>query len=166
MHGNGEDNNSNNNKSAWTKKEKFQNRQAKRGRRGRKGRFSKRQRLEDNDSGSTPALYKKKTLLQKLLSKDVKRDKSHLLQVFWFMATNSFFKDWPNEALKFPLVVVRDSGDVNEGVVEKPSGVGPSVPVDYDDDKDHAFVGKLVKGKELIRQEIGSEDGEEGEIID
>lgn len=164
VHGNGEDNNSNNNKRAWTKKEKFQNRLGKKGKRGRKGRFSKRQRLEDNNSGSTPALNKKKTLLQKLLSKDVKRDKSHLLQVFCFMATNSFFKDWPNEALKFPLFVVRDSGDGNEGVVEKSSGVGPSFP--DDDVEDHALVGKHVKGKELTRQEIGSEDGEEGEIID
>lgn len=164
VHGNGEDNNSNNNKRAWTKKEKFQNRLDKKGKRGRKGRFSKRQRLEDNNSGSTPALNKKKTLLQKLLSKDVKRDKSHLLQVFWFMATNSFFKDWPNEALKFPLFVLRDSGDGNEGVVEKSSGVGPSFP--DDDVEEHALVGKHVKGKELTRQEIGSEDGEEGEIID
>lgn len=41
------------------------------------------------------------TLLEKLLSREIKREKSHLLQVFRFMVNNSFFSEWPNKPLKF-----------------------------------------------------------------
>ncbi|KAL9422516.1 hypothetical protein AB3S75_034732 [Citrus x aurantiifolia] len=102
------------------KRGRFQNNYDKRGRYKRKDQFSKEQKLADKDSSNTSSFNKKKpTLLQKLLSADVKRDKSHLLQTFRFMAINSFFKDWPEKPLNFPLVMVKDGGAAGEVVEEK-----------------------------------------------
>ncbi|KAH9295936.1 hypothetical protein KI387_039524 [Taxus chinensis] len=44
---------------------------------------------------------RKPTLLEKLLSGEIKKEKSHLLQIFRFMVNNSFLTEWPNEPLKF-----------------------------------------------------------------
>ncbi|KDO52232.1 hypothetical protein CISIN_1g008521mg [Citrus sinensis] len=102
------------------KRGRFQNNYDKRGRYKRKDQFSKEQKLADKDSSNTSSFNKKKpTLLQKLLSADVKRDKSHLLQTFRFMAINSFFKDWPEKPVNFPLVMVKDGGAAGEVVEEK-----------------------------------------------
>ncbi|KAH9704854.1 NUFIP1 domain-containing protein [Citrus sinensis] len=102
------------------KRGRFQNNYDKRGRNKRKDQFSKEQKLADKDSSNTSSFNKKKpTLLQKLLSADVKRDKSHLLQTFRFMAINSFFKDWPEKPVNFPLVMVKDGGAAGEVVEEK-----------------------------------------------
>uniref|UniRef100_F6HIY7 FMR1-interacting protein 1 conserved domain-containing protein n=1 Tax=Vitis vinifera TaxID=29760 RepID=F6HIY7_VITVI len=181
-----------NNKKAFGKKERFQNRGNKRRRHDRKqwqrhdqeDGFTKKQRLAGKDSGdmnasNQPPLNKKKqTLLQKLLSTDIKRDKRHLLQVFRFMAMNSFFKDWPEKPLKFPLVVVKETGCQGEVVDRKSSPTSKGVPqggrktaaeefsnVDEADDaqaKETAHFGKVEgsSGDEIERSE------EEGEIID
>ncbi|KAL9262806.1 hypothetical protein AKJ16_DCAP16167 [Drosera capensis] len=78
----------------------------------------KRKRFEnDYRSHSAPAL-REPTLLQKLLSADIKQEKSHLLQAFRFMVMNSFFKDWPETPLKFPQVIVNEAGSVSE-VIER-----------------------------------------------
>ncbi|KAL6989779.1 hypothetical protein U1Q18_015530 [Sarracenia purpurea var. burkii] len=132
------------------KKERFQNKFNKRGRFGRNQKFSKKQRLADHDSSNVPnqddkfshkpkltddgsctkpSFNKKQpTLLQRLLSADMRREKHHLLQVFRFMVMNSFFKDWPENPLIFPSVVVKDTAAQGEVIVEKPlsSGKGTS----------------------------------------
>lgn len=122
-------------------KESFQNRGNKRRRHDRKqwkrhdqeDRSSKKQSLESRDSGEIntsiqPPLNKRKqTLLEKLLSTDMKRDKRHLLQVFRFMTINSFFKDWPEKPLKYPLVVIKETGCQGEVVNLKSSPTGEGV---------------------------------------
>jgi cleavage and polyadenylation specificity factor subunit 4 len=62
---------------------------------------NKKQRVEKKEN---------KTLLQKLLCSDVKRDKSHLLQVCRFLVINCYLKEYKSEnkeMLKFPHVVVK-----------------------------------------------------------
>ena len=96
-------------KNKFTDKRKFQNKFNKKS--DRKGRFAKRQKFDDKDFSESPSLKKRKpTLLQKLLSSDVKRDKSHLIQVFRFMVMNSFFKHCLDKPLRYPLVVVKEKG--------------------------------------------------------
>ncbi|KAF5208175.1 Gata zinc finger protein [Thalictrum thalictroides] len=91
-----------------SKKEKFQKRG---GKRQKRGRYNKKQKLEDSESFPRPAMNKKNlSLLEKLLSADIKRDKSHLLQTFRFMVLNNFFVEWPKKCLEFPSVTVEDSG--------------------------------------------------------
>ncbi|KAL3829845.1 hypothetical protein ACJIZ3_018647 [Penstemon smallii] len=112
------------NKRVFAKTERFQNKFDKRGKFHQNDRFSKRQRPMNQDpanvqrlkSGST--VKSEPSLLKKLLSSDIKRDKKHLLQVFRFMTTNSFFKNWPQESLKFPEVIVKESGIASEIVEE------------------------------------------------
>ncbi|GAU18979.1 hypothetical protein TSUD_178960 [Trifolium subterraneum] len=67
-------------------------------------RNNKKQKLPDKDFLEN----KKSTSLQKLLSTDIKRDKSYLLQVFRFMTANSFFKDDPDKPLVYPSVLVKE----------------------------------------------------------
>lgn len=183
-----------NNKKAFGK-ERFQNRGNKRRQHDKKqwrrhdqeDGFSKKQRLAGNDSGETnasnqpPLNNKKQTLLQKLLSTDIKRDQRHLLQVFRFMVMNSFFKESPEKPLKFPLVVVKETGFQGE-VVDLKSSLSPTgedvtqgskrvsaeefsnVGEEGDDakDKETGHSGKVegMGGDEIDRSE------EEGEIID
>ncbi|TVU36587.1 hypothetical protein EJB05_18525, partial [Eragrostis curvula] len=57
------------------------------------------------DDGAMPKC-REPTLLQKLLSADIKRDRHRLLHTFKFMVMNNFFKDWPDKPLEFPSVKV------------------------------------------------------------
>lgn len=83
--------------------------------------FSKRQRSANGYANNLRSDSKREpSLLKKLLSSDIKKDKKHLLQVFRFMVTNSFFENWPEKPLKFPLVVVKESGNESEITEEKP----------------------------------------------
>ncbi|KAG6680529.1 hypothetical protein I3842_13G047100 [Carya illinoinensis] len=123
------------NKRQLNKKGRFQNKFNKRGRCNKKDRLAKIQRLEekdssvvhneDKDSSNVPSLNKRMpTLLQKLLSADIGRDKRRMLQVFRFMVMNSFFKDWPDKPLKFPLVIVNESWCEDDAIEEKSSAMG------------------------------------------
>lgn len=93
----------------------------------KKGKFQnkRRTRFQDNQVTKRPKKEFAKrhpSLLQKLLSRDIKRDKNHLLQVFRFMAVNSFFTGESNNSLTFPSVVVRETDpDVPEVTVLKDS---------------------------------------------
>ncbi|KAL5801014.1 hypothetical protein ACOSQ3_032646 [Xanthoceras sorbifolium] len=108
-----------------TKRGRFQNKHDKRGRYNRKDADTKKQKLLEKDSLKTTSSYKRKpTLLQKLLSTDIRRDKSRLLQAFRFMVMNTFFKDLPEKPLKFPLVIVKENGFSEEVVEEKALFVG------------------------------------------
>ncbi|PWA94792.1 Nuclear fragile X mental retardation-interacting protein 1, conserved domain-containing protein [Artemisia annua] len=95
--------------------------------RNKKGKFQnkRRTRFQDNQVTKRPKKEFAKrhpSLLQKLLSRDIKRDKNHLLQVFRFMAVNSFFTGESNNSLTFPSVVVRETDpDVPEVTVLKDS---------------------------------------------
>lgn len=104
----------------WNKQNKFQNKYNKRNNRhGKENRWAKKQRSGGGESSPASISNKRKpSLLQKLLINDVKRDKSRLLQVFRFMLSNSFFKDWPKKPLEFPLIIVKDEG-IEDGFVKE-----------------------------------------------
>lgn len=168
------------------KKGRFQNKFNKRGRRNRGDRLAKKQRLEEKDSSNVLSLNKRMpTLLQKLLSADIGRDKRRLLQVFRFMVMNSFFKDWPNKPLKFPLVMVNESWCEDDAIEEKSSAVDKDAEDDgsesedsddnEDEDDNNVDVKIDVQGEKVscfVRREgsigVGIEipEEEEGEIID
>nr|XP_023889035.1 uncharacterized protein LOC112001100 isoform X2 [Quercus suber] len=180
------------NRMPFSKKGRFRNRFDKRGRYEKKDRFAKKQRLADKDSSDAPSLNKKKpTLLQKLLSADVRRDKSHLLQIFRFMVMNSFFTDWPDKPLKFPSVIVKEIGCESEVVEEKCSPVGKdaeggneavvnkSHDEDDDDDEDDNGVDEdknegddnnelsyFARIEGIIGERTEIPEEEEGEIVD
>lgn len=161
---------------SWTNNGRFQNKFGKRDRYAKKDRFAKRQRSNQKDSSNDPSFSKREpTLLQKLLSSDIKRDKSRLWQVFRFMVTNSFFKDFPDKPLKFPTVVVRESVS-EEGVVEELSSVagkGAYVGreksmverVDNDDYKDRSDDCRYNDNHGEDEEGIEQAEEEEGEII-
>lgn len=96
----------------------FQNKDGKKGRfrhnkrkYGEKNKFNKKRKFQDQDSSQESSVTTRKpTLLEKLLSADIKRDKIQLLQVIRFMVINSYFKESPEEPLKFPLVMVEETG--------------------------------------------------------
>ncbi|KAI3742216.1 hypothetical protein L1987_59896 [Smallanthus sonchifolius] len=69
-------------------------------------RIAKKSRPRDQDSFKNKPNKREPSLLQKLLTQDIKRDKSHLLQVLRFITANSFFT---GESLRFPSVIVRET---------------------------------------------------------
>lgn len=92
-------------KNTFTDKRKFKNKVKRNP--DRKSWNNKKQKFADRDLLENK---KKPTLLQKLLSADIKRDKSHLFQVFRFITANSFFKDYPDKPLVYPPVSVKEMG--------------------------------------------------------
>lgn len=90
--------------------DRFCNKHHKRGRHGKDKWQAKRQNSRNDSSAAPVSIVKRRepSLLQKLLSSDIKRDKSNLLQVFKFMVLNSFFEHWPEKPLEFPPVTVKD----------------------------------------------------------
>ncbi|CAN4108550.1 unnamed protein product [Withania somnifera] len=122
-----------------SKKERFQKRFNKRDKFNRNDRFSKKRRFGNSDSSNicdqkgfpagkmdvnresvtqTTKSSREPTLLEKLLSSDIRRDKRRLLQVFRFMTMNSFFKDCPEKPLRFPQVLLRETGKEIEAAEE------------------------------------------------
>ncbi|RWW73093.1 hypothetical protein BHE74_00019055, partial [Ensete ventricosum] len=84
---------------------------------------AKRLKLRNESSAAAAAsiLRREPTLLRKLLSSDVRRDNSRLLQAFRFMILNSFFEHWPGKLLEFPSFTVRDIQCENETAGERTS---------------------------------------------
>ncbi|KAK3004137.1 hypothetical protein RJ639_019164 [Escallonia herrerae] len=181
----------------WTfnKKGRFQNKFNKRGRLYQNDRFTKKQRSAAHDSSTVtdqnddsmktdgpvnnnrsikPAMNQREpTLLQKLLSADIRRDKSRLLQVFRFMVMNSFFEDWPEKPLRFPLVTVKENevdgkGElVEDGYSQVKKGVfrgseTTAIKKSYEDGEEANKICELERNEGDIRTEME----EEGEIID
>ncbi|XP_075492326.1 uncharacterized protein LOC142530388 isoform X1 [Primulina tabacum] len=110
--------------------------------------FAKKQRLA---SDSTHLDNKREpSLLQKLLYSDIKRDATYLLQTFRFMVMNSFFADWPSKSLRFPVVVIKESGD-ESGSSEKKNQVA------VDDVS-------ASPGRDFVIKNVGQSLQEEGEI--
>ncbi|KAG0539867.1 hypothetical protein BDA96_03G359100 [Sorghum bicolor] len=99
-----------NNRKAQCRDSHFGNRSNnnKRPRYERGGFQSKRSKVWNRTPCADDAMAKSRepTLLQKLLSSDIKRDRHRLLHVFKFMTLNNFFKDWPDKPLQFPSVKV------------------------------------------------------------
>ncbi|XP_073125669.1 uncharacterized protein [Henckelia pumila] len=152
------------------KRERFQKKFDKRGKFQQKDQVSARHRPEDgsadlhdrNDciatkqrlaSGSTHSDRKKDpSLLQKLLYSDIKRERTYLLQTFRFVVMNSFFEDWPSKPVRFPVVIIKDSGD-ESGRFEKKCQVA-------EDDV------STSAGSDLVIRSEGQSLQEEGEITD
>ncbi|XP_068657448.1 uncharacterized protein [Aristolochia californica] len=168
------------------KKGRFRNKFDRRGRHGGDEVHTKRQKLgQDATHGLWPST-RKPTLLEKLLSADIKRDKSHLLQVFRFMVLNSFFKDLPDKPVGSPLARVRDGSGTEDIVNEKYTlneGDDAVSKVENNDDRDcdqedaedhgeqdeNGCEGEeMVYGgqKDFREVQIDSSEGEEGEITD
>ncbi|KAI3858259.1 hypothetical protein MKX03_001060 [Papaver bracteatum] len=130
------------------KEGRFQNKHNKRGRRGKPNRFSKKQKAgNEEDSVAQPDMCREPTLLQKLLSANIKRDRSHLLQVFRFMVTNSFFKDLSEKPLEFPLITTK------EGEIKGKIGEEISSPIlDHSNSED--------EDNDETKEESDTEEGE------
>ncbi|ESQ41845.1 hypothetical protein EUTSA_v10013325mg [Eutrema salsugineum] len=117
------------------RKGRFQNNRHNKRRHGGRDKFSKKPRFEDQNSSQESSItMRKPTLLEKLLSADIKRDKSQLLQVFRFMVINSFFQELPEQPLKLPLVMVEETGCEHDREEDLISEV---LCADLDDDDDH-----------------------------
>ncbi|KAG9439997.1 hypothetical protein H6P81_020162 [Aristolochia fimbriata] len=164
---------------------RFRNKFNRRGRDSRDDMQTKRQKLGQETAHEVLTSTRKPTLLEKLLSADIKRDKSHLLQVFRFMVLNSFFKDWPAKLGVLPLVRVRDGSgteDIAKGnfVLQGDNAVSKVENVvngdcDLEDVEQQGeptesdFEGEeMADGgeKDLEEVGIGNIEGEEGEITD
>ncbi|GMJ14372.1 hypothetical protein HRI_005106400 [Hibiscus trionum] len=147
----------------------------KRGRPDKRDHFCKKPRSATEES--TSFNKRSPTLLQKLLSADIRKDKSRLLQVFRFMVMNSFFKDWPEKPLKFPVVVVKDGVSEGEIIEEKPvlgeednivdaacdDDIGNNID---DDEKHYTQVDKMALYVQEKGAKIARNAEEEEEIID
>ncbi|XP_073008847.1 uncharacterized protein [Typha latifolia] len=96
----------------------------KRGRRGKGDFRDKRPRLRD-DASTAPAAPKIKepTLLEKLLSADIRRDRFRLLQVFRFMHLNSFFDHQTEKPLEYPSILMKQTGLEATNPIESAKGV-------------------------------------------
>ncbi|CAL1386865.1 unnamed protein product [Linum trigynum] len=185
----------------WEKKKgRFQNkhdkRRERRNKRGQKnGNHATTSTHDDHSSPSgVPAANKKQpTLLEKLLSRDIKKDNQRLLQAFRFMAMNSFFKDSPGKPLSFPEVAVQEDDIGTTVVVEENAACDgkseevsdergvESLTVEINAGQDHGhdhYNGKqeqqlemkpttgLTRERRNLAVEIVKTEGEEGEIID
>ncbi|KAM1941284.1 hypothetical protein ACFX13_028877 [Malus domestica] len=143
-----------------TKKRRLANKFGKREKYDRKDRFSKRQRSHQKGSSNNPSFNKMEpnkrepTLLQKLLRADIRRDRSHLLQAFRFMVTNSFFKDCPDKPLKFPTVAVKESSGEEE-VAEKLSSLAEK---DALKGSDKSMVGRVYNNHSGNNNDVGNHD--------
>lgn len=124
-----------------------------------------------NDSHNQTSLASKyserePTLLEKLLSPEIKREKSHLLQIFRFMVNNSFFSEWPNKSLNF----FQWSGEASNVNPEQAEGLHLSHSSSIIGiDEVHTQLDEDVVHKKIGVDETESsshEDIEEGEIVE
>jgi cleavage and polyadenylation specificity factor subunit 4 len=93
------------------------------------------------------------TLLHKLLSSDIKRDRHRLLHTFKFMALNNFFKDWPDKPLQFPIV------KVNQIEIEDDVATGNLDDLENDEMAEDSRIDTTGNG---VRKELSSIDEETG----
>lgn len=163
------------------KRGNFRNKFDKRSKNGFKDGHNKRKKLDCTLPNTFPS--RNPSLLEKLLSSDIKREKSHLLQIFRFMVLNSFFKNWPEKPLQYPLVGMKGSvgetdkveqqfasrnGDLLDGGTWDNGEENQSHSVideEEIDDDDEMAVAKLTK-LDPIEGGIDHSESEEGEITD
>lgn len=163
------------------RKERFQKRFNKREKFNRNDRFSKKQRFGHSDSSNIcdqkgfPAEKqdvnresvtqvtknaREPTLLQKLLSSDIRRDKRCLLQVFRFMTMNSFFNDQPDKPLRFPRVLLKETGKEIEAAEEIYDAIDTNIEkssTDDDDDKDEDNIAEFTEAVSELQENSSSE---------
>lgn len=104
-------------------------------------------------SDGTMAKSREPTLLHKLLSSDIKRDRHRLLHTFKFMALNNFFKDWPDKPLQFPIV------KVNQIEIEDDVATGNLDDLENDEMAEDSRIDTTGNG---VRKELSSIDEETG----
>ncbi|KAK6804755.1 hypothetical protein RDI58_002539 [Solanum bulbocastanum] len=170
-----------------SRKERFQKRFNKKEKFNRNDRFSKKRRFGNSDSSNTcdqkgfPAgkqdvnresvtqvtkSARESTLLQKLLSSDIRRDKRRLLQVFRFMTMNSFFKDQPGKPLRFPRVLLKETGKEIEAAEEISDVIDTNIEKSSsDDDNDNDEEDNIAEFTEAVSelQENSNSESEEPE---
>ncbi|KAI4370721.1 hypothetical protein MLD38_019039 [Melastoma candidum] len=127
-----------NKKGRFKKRERF-------GRRNKRDRFNKKPRQDNPCSSLSSGKKRDPSPLRKLLTKDIQKDKSRLLQVFRFMTTNSFFEPQAGESLRFPAVIVNN--DQETGASEDTSQAAPK----------HELPG----GPDASAEQLSLEDGED-----
>ncbi|WMV11698.1 hypothetical protein MTR67_005083 [Solanum verrucosum] len=174
-----------------SRKERFQKRFNKKEKFNRNDRFSKKRRFGNSDSSNTcdqkgfPAgkqdvnresvtqvtkSARESTLLQKLLSSDIRRDKRRLLQVFRFMTMNSFFKDQPGKPLRFPRVLLKETGKEIEAAEEISDVIDTNIEKSSssDDDNDNDEEDNIAEFTEAVSelQENSNSESEEPEEDD
>ncbi|XP_071732292.1 uncharacterized protein [Rutidosis leptorrhynchoides] len=147
------------------KKGKFQN---KRGSRFHENQNAKRTRPGDLDSfkanhqnRAPKPTEREPSLLKKLLSRDIKRDKNHLLQVFRFMAVNSLFDGDGDSDLRFPSVIVKET---NSDVVEETTCAVNGSEMAKEDETKYDVAEKTTCSVSKVGQK--DDEDEEGEITD
>ncbi|KAK1291613.1 hypothetical protein QJS10_CPB17g01564 [Acorus calamus] len=144
----------------------------KRGRHGRDKWGSKKQKPW-NEAEASPTSQKNKrepSLLQKLLSADIKKDKSRILHALKFVVMNSFLDHWPENSLEFPPVVAEDATSslgggedtVNQNVV---CGIADEEDETSDVDGED-LPGNYVDEKDYLEEQVQDFDEEEGEITE
>ncbi|XP_004230066.1 uncharacterized protein [Solanum lycopersicum] len=170
-----------------SRKERFQKRFNKKEKFNRNDRFSKKRRFGNSDSPNTcdqkdfptgkqdvnresvtqvTKSARESTLLQKLLSSDIQRDKRRLLQVFRFMTMNSFFKDQPGKPLRFPRVLLKETGKEIEAAEEISDAIDTNIEKSSsDDDNDNYEEDNIAEFTEAVSelQEDSSSESEEPE---
>ncbi|CAO2197190.1 unnamed protein product [Urochloa humidicola] len=122
-------------------------------------------RIPSNDG--VIAKSREPTLLQKLLSADIKKDRHKLLHTFKFMALNNFFKDWPDKPLQFPIVKVNQIeiqdniaiDDLEDAEMAKDSSL-----IDTTENGDRAEL-SLIDGETGIADHNDDEE-EDGAVVD
>ncbi|MCL7034013.1 hypothetical protein MKW94_016241 [Papaver nudicaule] len=138
------------------------------GRRYKLNRFSRKQQAgKEEGSAAQPDTCREPTLLQKLLSADIKRERSHLLQVFRFMVINDFFKD-PEKPLEFPVVTVKgeSKGNISEDESSPIGDHGNSILEGDEEDEDSDDEIDDVASTKTIISETNESDTEEGELTE
>ncbi|CAN0839631.1 hypothetical protein LINGRAHAP2_LOCUS2628 [Linum grandiflorum] len=153
----------------WQKKKgRFQQKRERRNKRGQKVGNQATPSHDSSDIAFAAPKVKEPTLLQKLLSADIKKDNQRLLQSFRFMAMNSFFEDWPEKPLSFPKVLVQEDGietRVAEEVEDDETGTDIFQGGGDEEEEQHMKAGASLclsqgqKGNLVVATE------EEGEII-
>nr|XP_018682193.1 PREDICTED: uncharacterized protein LOC103985155 isoform X1 [Musa acuminata subsp. malaccensis] len=124
---------------------------------------AKRLKLTNESSADAASILRREpTLLRKLLSSDIRRDNSRLLQAFRFMILNSFFEHWPGKLLEFPSFTVRDIQCENGTAVEKTSSLNCINNVEFE--VGQCSVVKEIEGpkQNCVRDDAGfsSENGQ------
>lgn len=159
------------------KRDRFRNKVDKKGKYKNGDLFSKSQRYEHNRTGCTTNLHLEPSLLKKLLSSDLRKDKKHILQVFRFMVVNNFFENWPGKPLKFPNVVVKESGYESDIVKQKPEEIEGDnsydlhtrdherVSTSYSNDTCRVQADDNLKSADILTAKYVDIEEEEGEIV-
>ncbi|KAK4379112.1 hypothetical protein RND71_000974 [Anisodus tanguticus] len=169
-----------------SRKERYQKRfNNKREKFNRNDRFSKKRRFGNSDASNTcdqkgfptgkvdvdrvsatqvTKNAREPTLLQKLLSSDIRRDKRRLLQVFRFMTMNFFFKDCPEKPLRFPQVLLKETGEEIAAAEEIYDAINTTVEKSADDsDNDNGDEDNITEFTEAVSelQDDGNSESEE-----